>query len=96
MVGPAPEAVTDKIYTLTKSLTSYKLLTGGNDIDLSQIGSYKYADVLEVEIVDSVNDYVALMKEIFDFQCILDFLSARKDFTLLFDGMHGGNSYSVY
>ncbi len=88
-LGPAPESVTDKIYDLSKKLSSYKLLPG-KDVDLSKLGSFKYENVLEIEFIDSVKDYVALMKEIFDFQMIKDFLNSRKDFKLLFDGMHGG------
>lgn len=44
---------------------------------------------LEVEIVDSVADYVVMLKSIFDFDLIRSFLSKNPEFTVLFDGMHG-------
>lgn len=85
--APAPESVTNKIYETSKSLTSYKIAQLP-DIDITQIGTRTYGS-LEVEIVDSVTDYVDFMKEIFDFDLIRDFLNTHKDFKVLFDGMHG-------
>ncbi|KAF3405467.1 Phosphoglucomutase [Talaromyces pinophilus] len=85
--APAPESVTNKIYETSKSLTSYKIAQLP-DVDLTQIGTRSYGS-LEVEIVDSVTDYVDFMKEIFDFDLIRDFLNTHKDFKVLFDGMHG-------
>jgi phosphoglucomutase len=43
---------------------------------------------LVVEIVDPIVDYVELMKEIFDFAAIKQFLSNNPSFTFLFDAMH--------
>ena len=86
--GPAPEGVTDKIYEESKSLTSYKILNA-KPVDISVIGECLYGD-LEIEIVDSVKDYVVLMKELFDFEMIKSFLAKRKDFSIVFDGMNGG------
>jgi phosphoglucomutase len=45
---------------------------------------------MKIEIVDSVEDYVQLMKEIFDFNMMKSFLKNNSDFKILFDGMHGG------
>lgn len=44
---------------------------------------------LTIEVVDSVFDYVVLMKEIFDFELLKGFFASRPDFTVLFDAMHG-------
>ncbi|KAJ5386025.1 hypothetical protein N7509_008566 [Penicillium cosmopolitanum] len=85
--APAPESVTDKIYETSKSLTSYNYVDVG-DVDTSSIGTKSYGP-LEVEVVHSTADYVTMMKEIFDFDLIKDFLSSHKDFKVLFDGMHG-------
>ncbi|KAJ5989471.1 hypothetical protein N7481_004681 [Penicillium waksmanii] len=85
--APAPESVTDKIYETSKSLTSYNYVDVG-DVDTSSIGTKTYGP-LEVEVVHSTADYVTMMKEIFDFDLIKDFLSSHKDFKVLFDGMHG-------
>lgn len=57
-------------------------------IDLKTIGTKKYGD-LEVEIIDSVEDYVAFMKEIFDFDAIKAFFKENPNFKVLFDGLNG-------
>jgi phosphoglucomutase len=85
--APAPESVTNKIYEVSKSLTSYKMVDVP-DVDTSVIGTKSYGPV-EVEVVHSTADYVTMMKEIFDFDLIKEFLSTHKDFKVLFDGMHG-------
>ncbi|KAG0364550.1 hypothetical protein BC939DRAFT_438375 [Gamsiella multidivaricata] len=85
--GPAPESVTEKIYEITQKLTTYKEIALP-PVDLSTIGTQQVGN-LEVEIVDSVTDYLALLKEIFDFDLIKDFLRSNSEFTVLFDGMHG-------
>lgn len=85
--APAPETVTNKIFETSKSLTSYKYAEIP-DVDTSVIGTKSYGP-LEVEVVHSTADYVTLLKEIFDFDLIKEFLSSHKDFKILFDGMHG-------
>jgi phosphoglucomutase len=85
--APAPESVTNKIYETSKALQSYKI-SQIPDLDIAQIGTRSYGP-LEVEIVDSVTDYVDFIKEIFDFPLIRNFLSSHKDFKVLFDAMNG-------
>ncbi|PHH92433.1 hypothetical protein CDD83_7389 [Cordyceps sp. RAO-2017] len=85
--GPAPESVTNKIYDASKSLTSYKLASIP-DVDIASLGSRTYGS-LEVEVIDSTADYVAMLKDIFDFDTIRAFFSAHPDFKMLFDGLHG-------
>lgn len=85
--APAPEGVTNKIYETSKTLTSYKI-ADIPDIDLSTIGTKQYGP-LEVEIVHSTQDYVAMLKEIFDFDLIKKFLKEHSDFKVLFDGLSG-------
>ncbi|KAI1617138.1 phosphoglucomutase [Exophiala viscosa] len=85
--APAPESVTNKIYEKSKSLTSYKI-ADLPEVDLGTIGSKKYGD-LEVEIIDSTADYVAMLKDIFDFDLIKKFFKSEPDFKVLFDGMSG-------
>ncbi|KAG8703349.1 Phosphoglucomutase-2 [Ceratobasidium sp. 395] len=85
--GPAPESVTDKIFERTKSITAYKVLDAG-ELDLSKIGKHTYGP-LEVEILDSVKDYLALLKDIFDFPLIKSFLSSNPSYRVLFDGLNG-------
>lgn len=42
---------------------------------------------MQVEVVDPVADYIATLREVFDFALLRDFL-ARPDFSLVFDAMH--------
>ncbi|CCC04852.1 unnamed protein product [Sordaria macrospora k-hell] len=85
--GPAPESVTNKIYDVSKSLSSYKIASIP-DIDISTIGTKTYGD-LEVEVVDSTADYVEMLKDIFDFDLIKKFFATHPDFKVLFDGLSG-------
>ncbi|KAI9357320.1 hypothetical protein DFJ73DRAFT_821335 [Zopfochytrium polystomum] len=85
--GPAPESVTEAIYKLTTTLQSY---TSADipEVDLSKIGETSFGDFV-VEIVDSVDAYVHLMKEIYDFPSIKTFFSENPSFSVLMDSMHG-------
>ncbi|KAL2157407.1 hypothetical protein VTH06DRAFT_6099 [Thermothelomyces fergusii] len=85
--GPAPEPVTNKIYEVSKTLKSYKI-ANIPDIDISTIGVKTYGN-LEVEVVDSTADYVAMLKDIFDFDLIKKFFASHPDFKVLFDGLSG-------
>ncbi|KAJ1642733.1 hypothetical protein LPJ64_005450 [Coemansia asiatica] len=86
--GPAPESVTDAIFAATRSISEYHMADIGNDIDLAALGTQKF-DGFEVEIVDPVNDYVELLKDIFDFDLIRQFREKTPDFKLLFDALNG-------
>jgi phosphoglucomutase len=103
--GPAPENVTDKIFEKTKTISEYKViklepvsyscvaltaprLSVHSQVDLSKIGETTYGP-LKVEIIDSVADYVELLKSIFDFDLIKNFLIHTEGFGVLFDGLHG-------
>lgn len=85
--GPAPESVTNKIFEISKTLTEYKI-EKIDPVDLSQIGTTQAGSV-EVEIIDPTADYVALMKEIFDFSLIQKFITKDPDFLVLFDALNG-------
>jgi len=92
--APAPESVTNKIYETSKTITSYKI-ADIPDVDLSTIGTQKVGD-LEVEIIHSTKDYLAMLKDIFDFDLIKSFLKQHADFKVLFDGLSGvTGSYGV-
>lgn len=85
--APAPESVTNKIFAKSKELKSYKI-ADIPDVDLSTIGTKTYGP-LEVEIIDSVADYVAMLKDIFDFDLIRSFFKSHPDFKFLFDALSG-------
>lgn len=85
--GPAPESVTNKIYEKSKTLTSYKI-SDIPDVDLGKVGSQKVGS-LDVEVIDSVSDYMEMLKDIFDFDLIRSFFKSQPDFKVLFDGLSG-------
>ncbi|KAI6023866.1 hypothetical protein PISMIDRAFT_431686 [Pisolithus microcarpus 441] len=86
--GPAPENVTNRIYEVTKTIQKYKVIEA-DPVDLSKIGETTYGPS-QVQIIDSVQDYVELLEEIFDFPLIKDFLNNNaQSFRVLFDGLHG-------
>ncbi|KAL7271973.1 Phosphoglucomutase-2 [Rhizina undulata] len=85
--APAPEKVTNKIYEYTKSIQEYKI-SDIPDVDISTIGTNNYGG-LEVEIIDSVSDYVLYLKEIFDFPLIKTFFRTNHKFRVLFDALNG-------
>lgn len=89
--GPAPDNVTNKIYEITKTLQCYKIIPDIDvDINKVQIISVEVdGRPFTVDIIDSVNDYVELMKEIFDFASIRKLLQGNA-FKILINSMNGG------
>jgi len=83
--GPAPEKITDAIYTNTQIIKNYKLLASPIQIDLNKIGSSQIGS-MTVDVIDSVADYAELMESIFDFPAIRKLLAS--DFHMRFDAMH--------
>ena len=82
--GPAPEEVTDRIFEATRKLASYRIVEA-HDVDLSKIGMAALGE-MEVEVVDPVADYQALMERLFDFAAIRAHLESG--FRVHFDAMH--------
>ncbi|KAG0946146.1 hypothetical protein G6F57_002783 [Rhizopus arrhizus] len=85
--GPAPESVTNRIYEISKGIQELRLADVPK-VDFSQLGTQTVGH-LTIEVIDGVDDYVALMKSIFDFDAIKQFFAANKEFKMLFDGMNG-------
>lgn len=87
--GPAPESITDKMFEASKTLTHYQF-EKLPPIDLSSLGSVTVGQSkMEVEIIDTTKDYVTMLKDIFDFPLIKQFVHEAPDFSLLFDALHG-------
>ena len=82
--GPASEAVTDRIYAITKTIREYHILEA-QDVDLSRIGTSTLGD-MQVEVIDPVADYADLMQSLFDFDAIRAMF--QSGFTMRFDAMH--------
>ena len=82
--GPAPESLTDAIYAATTSLDGYRILEA-DPLPLDQPGEHQLGG-MAVTVLDGVEDYVALMQKLFDFDRIGALL--RGDFRMAFDAMH--------
>ncbi|MDX7951868.1 alpha-D-glucose phosphate-specific phosphoglucomutase [Lichenihabitans sp. Uapishka_5] len=81
--GPAPEKITDAIFARTKSIAAYKI-SDAADVNLDHIGT-TVLDGMQVEVVDPVADYAALMRELFDFGAMKAMIAGG--FTMVFDAM---------
>lgn len=81
--GPAPEAVTERIYQETRALSEY-LITDQPEIDLDREGSLSLG-ATQVTIFDPLADYTALMEELFDFNALRALFQGG--FRMLFDAM---------
>ncbi|KAL6505825.1 Phosphoglucomutase-1 [Orobanche hederae] len=89
--GPAPEGITDKIYSNTTTIKEYLIAEDLPDVDISAIGVTNFTGPegqFDVDVFDSASDYVKLMKSIFDFQSIQKLLSSPK-FSFCYDALHG-------
>jgi phosphoglucomutase len=82
--GPAPESLTDAIYATTQTLDGYRIWEEVA-LPLDAAGALQIGD-LQLEVIDGVDDYIALMQKLFDFDQIGDLL--RNDFPIAFDAMH--------
>ena len=82
--GPTPGSFTDAVFECTRSLEQYATVEAP-ELTLVTPGTHNIGG-LEVEIIDGVDDFVALMQQLFDFDQISALL--RSDFPLAFDAMH--------
>lgn len=91
--GPAPEKLTDEFYNNTKCIGSFRIASKFPNIDISTAGkttitSDDSSRTVLIEVFDSTEDHVALLKQIFDFNAIKGLLS-RSDFSFVYDSMWG-------
>ncbi|CAM1296034.1 PGM1 (predicted) [Pycnogonum litorale] len=90
--GPAPDSVTNSIYILTETISEYKYCSDLN-VDVSNTGQQNFTinggAQFVVDVVNPVSDYMSLMKEIFCFDSIKQFVNGCKDFDVIVDAMHG-------
>ncbi|MGB3405341.1 MAG: alpha-D-glucose phosphate-specific phosphoglucomutase [Microcoleaceae cyanobacterium] len=83
--GPAPEKVTEAIFQRSQVIDSYKILDG-SDINLDSPGTFKLG-TLTVEVIDSIQPYMALMESLFDFDKIRQMLT-NGSFGMCMDSLH--------
>jgi phosphoglucomutase len=82
--GPAPEGLTAQIFDVTTMIRAYKTVAA-DDVDLSSVGVTQLGD-MNVQVIDSVADYLTLMESLFDFGAIRALFAGG--FTMRFDAMH--------
>ncbi|PCJ87405.1 MAG: alpha-D-glucose phosphate-specific phosphoglucomutase [Thiotrichaceae bacterium] len=83
--GPAPTSFTDAVYEISKSIDQYQTIKT-DDIPLDQQHSCYMGD-MQINVIDSVNDYANLMQHLFDFSKIKSLFQSGA-LTMCFDAMH--------
>lgn len=79
------------MFDISKTIKEYKIAEGIN-VDLNVIGTNKFdvnGKTFVVDVIDSVAKYVELMKEIFDFGKLKEFVSGAKPLKMRIDGLNG-------
>jgi len=82
--GPAPEKITDAIFARSKVIESYKIADFA-DVNIDRIGKEELPGGMILSVIDPVEDYAALMEELFDFGAIRNLISLG--FRIAFDAM---------
>jgi phosphoglucomutase len=66
--GPAPERITDAVFARSRTIERYRISDGG-PFDIDRLGVQRLEQT-DIEVIDPVADYAALMRECFDFDAI--------------------------
>lgn len=82
--GQIPSSVSDKIYQETQKISEYKIYDV-DDIKLDKIGHQKLGN-MDIEVIDSLADYVEMMENIFDFDALKKLF--KSGFRMKFDSMN--------
>lgn len=89
--GPANEALTEAVYARTQTLSQLRC-SDAPDVAIDHIGLYS-VEAMQVQVVDSVADYAALMRELFDFDLLRGMFA--KGFRMRLDAMNAvGGPYA--
>ena len=89
--GPAPTDFTNRIHQLSEKIDTY-FICKTLKCDFSETGThiFKIGDEgreFVVDVIDPVDDYLEMMKDIFDFNMIKMYLKGNK---ILLNSLHGG------
>ncbi len=66
--GPATETLTEAVYRRTQSLERL-YISDGPDLAIDQLGEQQL-EQMQVQVIDPVADYAAVMRELFDFELL--------------------------
>ncbi|TSL47702.1 Phosphoglucomutase-1 [Bagarius yarrelli] len=91
--GPAPTAVTDKIFQISRSIEEYAICPELT-VDLITLGKQTFDlenkfKPFTVEIVEPVESYANMLRNIFDFAALKELLSGQNHIRIRLDAMHG-------
>ncbi|XP_013880544.1 phosphoglucomutase-1 isoform X2 [Austrofundulus limnaeus] len=91
--GPAKETITNKIFQLSRTIVEFAICPGLR-VDLKNLGKQTFDlenkfKPFTVEIVDPVESYANLMRNIFDFAALKELLSGENHINIRLDAMHG-------
>ncbi|XP_075876897.1 phosphoglucomutase-1-like isoform X2 [Nelusetta ayraudi] len=91
--GPASEAVANKIHQISRTIEEFAICPG-LQVDLMTLGRQTFDlenkfKPFTVEIVDSVESYANLLRNIFDFAALKELLSGESHISVRLDAMHG-------
>lgn len=81
--GPANETLTEAVYARTLTISAIRT-TDTPDIGMNQLGTQQ-VEQMQVEVIDPVADYAAVMRELFDFELIRSMF--KNGFTMRMDTM---------
>ncbi|CAG8526723.1 10743_t:CDS:2 [Paraglomus brasilianum] len=85
--GSAPEAVTNRVYEISRNINQY-YEANIPEVSLASLGKQTFGN-FTIEIINPVNDYVELVKELFDFDLIKNFFVKNPNYKVLVDSLHG-------
>ncbi len=89
--GPAPEAITDAAFARSKAIDRYRISDAGA-IDIDRLGQHRI-EGMDVEVIDPVANYAALMAQCFDFDAIHTLFA--RGFRMRYDAMNAvGGPYA--
>lgn len=89
--GPANEKLTDAVFARTLSLVKIHI-SDAPDIEIDQIG-HQQVEQMQVDVIDPVEDYSAVMRGLFDFELIRGMF--KRGFTMRLDAMNAvGGPYA--
>jgi len=89
--GPANETLTEAMYARTQTLTELRI-SDAHDIAIDTLG-VQLLEQMQVEVIDPVADYAAVMRSLFDFDMLRGMFA--RGFTLRVDAMNAvGGPYA--
>jgi len=89
--GPANETLTEAVYARTQTLGQV-CLSDAPDLDIDTLGTCQL-EQMQVDVIDSVADYAAVMRSLFDFDMLRSMF--QKGFTMRVDAMNAvGGPYA--